>query len=74
MKIDFFWEDRHWKQRGCANNVWLTIYPDEKEYRKTITPYCDTCMPNVIEVKRKLDIEEMISYLKGKGYREEGKT
>ena len=63
MEIILFWEDKNWKERGYANNVWLYIYPDDGEYQKVISFGCDITRKNVIEVTRKTDIENMIRYL-----------
>lgn len=70
MEIILYWADKNWqKRRGCANNIWLHIYPDTREYKKTISMYCDIGRINVVEVKRKSEIEDMIKYLDGWDYK-----
>lgn len=71
MEIKMFWRDQNWENRGYANHIWLHIYPDEREYQNVVTPYCDISGGmNIVEVKRKSDIEDMIKYLEGWDYKE----
>lgn len=70
LKITLFWEDKNWRGRGYANNVWLHIYPERMTY-ETYTSYCcDTEGLGVVTVKRKSDIVDMIKYLGLRGYKE----
>ena len=69
-RIVLYYADKNWQVRGYANNVWLNIYPDTKNFSKVITMYSDIGQVNIIEVKRKSDINDMVNYLKANGYTE----
>lgn len=68
LKITLFWEDKNWHDRGYASNLWLHIYPEKKFYKTYESCYCDTGSLEVVTVKRKSDIEDMIKYLNSHGY------
>lgn len=68
LKITLFWEDKNWRDRGYANNLWLHIYPEKKSYKTYESCYCGTDSLEIITVKRKSDIEDMIKYLNFHGY------
>lgn len=68
LEITLFWEDKNWKGRGYANNIWLHIYPEKKEYYMYTTPYCNIASENVVEVMRKSDIKDMVAYLESMGF------
>ena len=68
QQIILFYQDENWQQRGEAHNIWLHIYPEKKEYEKIVSPYCDIRSMNIVEVKRKSDIEDLINYLSREGY------
>ena len=69
-RIVLYYADKNWQARGYANNVWLNIYPDTKNYSKVVTMWSDTERSNIVEVKRKSDINDMVDYLKANGYTE----
>ncbi len=69
-RIVLYYADKNWRERGYANNVWLNIYPDTKNFSKIVTMYSDIGQVNIVEVKRKADINDMINYLKAQGYTE----
>lgn len=71
LKITLFWEDKNWRGRGYANNLWLRIYPEKKSYKTYNSYCCDTGSLEVVTVKRKSDIKDMIKYLNLHGYVEE---
>ena len=35
-RIVLYYADKNWQARGHANNVWLNIYPDTKNYSKIV--------------------------------------
>lgn len=63
MEIVMFWRDKHWQSKGSAENVWLHIYPDTGEYDMYVGMYQDIRNPNIVEVVRKSDINDMVRYL-----------
>jgi len=69
-KIVMFWEDRNWQSKGAAENVWLNIFPEVKEYTLILSSYCDISSDNIVEVKRKSDIYSFVKYLQRQGYKE----
>lgn len=38
LDITLFWRDKNFEGRGYANNIWLHIYPEKKEYNMYTTP------------------------------------
>ena len=69
MRIVLFYRDKNWKERGYANHIWLSIYPESKTYQKVVTMYEDIGSNNVAEIKRKSDVADMIEYLKVNNYK-----
>lgn len=69
MRIVLFYRDKNWKERGYANHIWLSIYPESKTYQKVVTMYEDIGSNNVVEIKRKSDVADMIEYLKVNNYK-----
>lgn len=69
--IILFWKDTNWIKKGAAENIWLYIYIGSGTYRKVITPSCSIYSNNIVEVKRKSAIMEMIEYLNSCGFTED---
>ncbi len=69
-RLVLFYRDKNWEQRGYANHLWLNIYPEEKKYSKVVTMCKDVFRHNIVEVARKVDIDDMVTYLKSKHYEE----
>lgn len=67
LDITLFWRDKNFEGRGYANNIWLHIYPEKKEYNMYTTPYCNIG-ETVVEVMRKSDIKDMVAYLESMGF------
>ena len=71
MRLHLFWLDKNWKKRGdCANNYNLIVDMENKTYKVYTNAFYGYYHPEDIEVKKKLDIENYIEYLKRKGFTE----
>lgn len=66
-----FYRDKNWRWNDSAKNVWLNVMHDTKTFRKTVSFSYNTYPDNVIEVKRKSDIDYYTEYLLRHDYTEE---
>lgn len=69
--IILFWKDTNWIKKGVMENIWFYIYTGSRTYRKVITPSCSIYSNNIVEVKKKSAITEMIEYLNSCGFTED---
>lgn len=71
MKLHLFWLDKDWiDKRGCANNLNLIVYFEDKTYKVYTNAFYGYYHQEDIEVKRKSDITDYIEYLKENGFKE----
>lgn len=70
MKQHLFYIDKNWEYRGYARNYNLIINFECKTYKIYINPFMDYEQATDIEVKKKKDILNYISYLKENGFTE----
>lgn len=70
MKIHLFWIDKNWNKNGVANNYNLIIDMENKTYKTFVNPFYGYYKTEDIEVKRKSDIIDYVTYLKENGFKE----
>ena len=67
MKLELYWFDKNWKQRGEGHNVHLIIDYSRKTY-KYFTSYITKYEYNSLQVERKGDLEDYIKKLDVEGF------
>lgn len=73
-KLHLYWLDKNWLNRGYSMNYNLVVDLEEKTFRTFTNSFYGYNHPEDIEVVRKSDIYDYVTYLKECGFREEEKA
>ena len=72
QNFGFYWLDKNWQRRGDseAKNEILVVDSTHNCFKHRVTSISPNDAKNTVEVVRKSDIKNFITYLKKQGYRE----